>query len=106
MTKEGKVKIRLKGLEGGPMRLRVLPKFEADFDVRGVAEVPSFVAEKLLGPGYKGSGFELFEEPKVVVEKPVEKTVGPGPVAAKKIPAPKAKGQTEEEKEFAKSIVG
>jgi hypothetical protein len=68
----GMIKIRFTQIHK-PLEL-VYPtmKFKIQYDERGVAEVPEWVAKKLLGKDFAGMGYELFKE-EPVKEKPERK---------------------------------
>lgn len=61
-AKERLVKIRLKGLDRGPIEITVLPKRKIIFDENGIAEVGESMANVLLGPAHAGEGYELVQE--------------------------------------------
>ena len=63
-----KVKIRLKGLERGPIEITILPRKKAIFDEYGIAEVDENIAKILLNPARSGAGYELIPEPKTEKE--------------------------------------
>ena len=65
----GVVKIRFTQIHK-PLEL-VYPtmKYKIQYDERGVAEVPEWVAKKLLGKDFAGMGYELFKEEPVKVER-------------------------------------
>ena len=57
-----KVKIRLRGLERGPIELTILPRKKMILDENGVVEVDEATARKLLSPEYAGTGWEMYKE--------------------------------------------
>ena len=110
MTLEGMVKIRLKNLvTDGPISLRVTPRYDALFDINGIADVPRAVANILLGPAHVGAGYELVKE-KMPDPEPVKMESTKIPPTSKvtkplkKEPAPSTE-EIDETKAFAKSIV-
>jgi hypothetical protein len=62
IAKDKMVKIRLKGLNRGPIEITVLPRKKLIFDESGIAEVEERVANILLGPAHAGEGYELVTE--------------------------------------------
>lgn len=56
------VKLRLKGIERGPIEMTIAPKKKIILDENGVAEVEEGLARKLLSPEYAGAGWELYKE--------------------------------------------
>lgn len=57
-----KVKIRLRGIERGPIEMTILPRKKVILDEHGVVEVDEGTAKKLLSPEYAGAGWELYKE--------------------------------------------
>jgi hypothetical protein len=62
-----KVKVRLRGVERGPIEITIMPKMKVVLDEDGITEVDEQIAKKLTGPDYIGTGWELVKEaaPKV-----------------------------------------
>jgi hypothetical protein len=58
----GTVKIRFKGLDKALELVYPNLHTKVQFDERGVAEVPAWVAKKLLGPDFVKAGYELYTE--------------------------------------------
>ncbi len=56
------VKLRLKGIDRGPIELTIAPRKKAILDENGVVEVDENLARKLLSPEYRDTGWELYKE--------------------------------------------
>ena len=101
-------KIRIKDLKlDTPTKLTIARRFDAIFDENGIAEVPMYIAKKLLGPGYKGL-YSLVEDAKPAEPKPViPETQNVAPIKRSKEvlkPASKPEPVSSAQAEFVKEI--
>ncbi len=62
------VKLRLRGVDRGPIELTIAPKKKVILDENGIVEVEENLARKLLSPEYAGTGWELYKEPDTVTK--------------------------------------
>ena len=81
----GTVKIRFKGLIGATELVYPGLKTKVQFDEKGVAEVPAWIAKKLLGPDFAGAGYEIYTEEALKAERKA------------KVQEPKTDAKTKEE---------